>query len=741
MKKRILSLLLSFSLFSQCSLVVSATDFTITIAAEEISTPSNSDETVNLEDDISNEISDSLEVPDSDASIDSSFSEENTIDTDAIKDVIESQEQQLAEELNSNLSEEITEQNIPVEIEEKLMPADEAALATSEINDNALMALQSSKEALTTLLSGKTVSALVYLCDYYDLREDADEESSAITALPSGQLVFIRDVALDDLLNVWYQVSCFIDDVEYNGYIRKEYLAYSDEDFLTWEQNYPLNYSLAPLNLQSGMSDVSQFPASYQQSLITLKNAHPNWVFVKMNTNLDWNYVINNEDYKDRSLISSSSPSSWKNGDSGQSGWSIASRGIICYYMDPRNFLNDPHIFQFEQLTYNASYHTQSAVQKILDNTFMSGQIPNDGRTYSQVFTEIGSLYGVSPFHLACRVYQEQGATGTSPLISGTYGGYEGLYNYFNIGATGSNTTAVIQNGLSYAKNKGWTSRYASLKGGADILSANYIRKGQDTLYLQKFDVDNSSNGMFWHQYMQNIAAPASESSNIRKAYNNTNALNNPFVFKIPVYNNMPASPCPQPVDYVFSDIDVIEGNWKYESVNYVYERGIMTGISGTTLFQPDEPLTRAMFATILYRSAGSPGVNYTSRFSDVVNGKWYSSAIIWAYNKGIVSGYNDGSNRFGINDFITREQIAKMLYEYASLQGYDISQRQSLSTYTDSSEISHWATEYMRWAVGCGMIGGKPNEDGTARLDPRGNATRAECAAMLMRFLTKYAG
>lgn len=598
--------------------------------------------------------------------------------------------------------------------------------------------LETAKDALADLLATKSVSALVYLTDYYDLKADYQHEAASIVSLPSGQLVFIEGVELDSDLNVWYQVSCFIDDIEYTGYILRDYLAYSDEDFLAWENHYPLNDSFSPMSLRGGSADISQFPASYQSSLAQLKAAHPNWVFVKMNTNLDWEYVIDQEDYKDRSLVPSSSPNSWKNGDSGQRGWSIASVGILKYYMDPRNFLTESDIFQFEQLTYNASYHTQNAVQQILNSTFMSGTIPGDSRTYAQAFYDIGRSLGVSPFHLACRVYQEQGK-GTSPLISGTYSGYEGYYNYFNIGASGSSTTAVIQNGLSYAKNKGWNSRYASLEGGASIISANYIRKGQDSLYLQKFDVDGSSSGMFYHQYMQNICAPTSEGRNIRKAYMNTGSIDNPFVFKIPVYNNMPATACPQPKDYVFSDIQVIEGNWKYESVNYVYERGLMTGISGTTLFKPDDPLTRAMFATILHRAAGTPTVSFNNRFSDVPSGEWYSDAIIWAYNQGIVSGYNDGSNRYGINDYITREQIAKMLNVYASRQGYNTDQRQSLTSYTDYAQVSPWATDYMSWAVGSGIITGKPNADGSYRLDPKGNATRAECAAMLMRFLTQY--
>ncbi|MCI6554033.1 MAG: S-layer homology domain-containing protein, partial [Lachnospiraceae bacterium] len=121
-----------------------------------------------------------------------------------------------------------------------------------------------------------------------------------------------------------------------------------------------------------------------------------------------------------------------------------------------------------------------------------------------------------------------------------------------------------------------------------------------------------------------------------------------------------------------FTDVPQIPGNWKYESIKYVYDRGIMGGVGGSSQFQPDHPLTRAMFATVLYRMAGEPETGYSSRFSDVKAGQWYSSAILWASSKGIVQGYSDGS--YGINHNITREQIAKMLYLYGESRGYDVS-------------------------------------------------------------------
>lgn len=186
-----------------------------------------------------------------------------------------------------------------------------------------------------------------------------------------------------------------------------------------------------------------------------------------------------------------------------------------------------------------------------------------------------------------------------------------------------------------------------------------------------------------------------------------------------------------------FSDVAINVGNWKYDSVKYVYVNNIMNGINGTTRFDPDEPLTRAMFATVLYRMAGSPPVQFQNKFEDVSAGAYYSNAVIWAYNQGIVNGL-DGGKRYGINEYITREQIAKMLKEYGRVMQYTMNESADLGRFPDKSEVSGWAVGYMQWAVGSGMVTGK-NVGGSFYLDPKGNATRAECAAMLTRFMKKY--
>lgn len=160
---------------------------------------------------------------------------------------------------------------------------------------------------------------------------------------------------------------------------------------------------------------------------------------------------------------------------------------------------------------------------------------------------------------------------------------------------------------------------------------------------------------------------------------------------------------------------DVHTSDWFYDEVQYVYEEGLMNGV-GSGKFDPYGKTTRGMIVTILYRQSGSPAVT-----SD--KAAWWSDARVWAMENGI----SDGTN---MNDFITREQLAAMLYRYAKLTGLDTSARGDLNKFSDAADVSGWAEEAMQWAVGAGIIGGS-----NGKLNPKGLATRAEVAAMLMRF------
>ena len=174
---------------------------------------------------------------------------------------------------------------------------------------------------------------------------------------------------------------------------------------------------------------------------------------------------------------------------------------------------------------------------------------------------------------------------------------------------------------------------------------------------------------------------------------------------------------------------DVTEGDWFYDAVRCAYETGLMDGV-GDNLFAPNSETTRAQLVTILYRLAGQPEPGGDSGFSDVETGTWYTDAVAWAAENGIVNGVSD--TEFAPGDDITREQLAAILYRYAAYQGYDVSQRADLSGFGDASSISGYAQEALSWAHAQGLVLGF--EDGSLR--PQGTASRAQIAAVLMRFL-----
>ncbi len=177
---------------------------------------------------------------------------------------------------------------------------------------------------------------------------------------------------------------------------------------------------------------------------------------------------------------------------------------------------------------------------------------------------------------------------------------------------------------------------------------------------------------------------------------------------------------------------DVRPGQWYSQAIDWVCQRGLMKGVSDDR-FAPGEGTTRGMLVTMLFRFEGAEA-GATAKFSDVQAGQWYSDAVAWASSNGVVSGFADGS--FGPNADITREQLAAVLYRYAKLKGVDVSAQGDLSGFADRGEVAAWAEEPLQWAVGCGLLNG--NADGS--LDPAGNATRAQVAAILMRFDEKVA-
>ena len=172
---------------------------------------------------------------------------------------------------------------------------------------------------------------------------------------------------------------------------------------------------------------------------------------------------------------------------------------------------------------------------------------------------------------------------------------------------------------------------------------------------------------------------------------------------------------------------DVSANDWFASAVDYVTGKGMMNGTADNT-FSPKANTTRGMVVTVLYRLENQPSTSAAS-FTDVASGAYYANAVAWANANGIVSGY--GSGKFGPNDKVTREQLAAILYRYAQYKKYDVSGANSLDGYTDVQSVSSYAVPALQWACGAGVVTGKSG----SKLDPKGNATRAEVAAMLMRF------
>ena len=173
---------------------------------------------------------------------------------------------------------------------------------------------------------------------------------------------------------------------------------------------------------------------------------------------------------------------------------------------------------------------------------------------------------------------------------------------------------------------------------------------------------------------------------------------------------------------------DVKESDWYYEAVNYVSSRGIMTGMS-EKIFGPVLELKRAHFATLIYRMEGSPDVAYKEKFADVPQGEFYSDAVIWANENGIINGYDD-TGLFEPGRNISREELAVMLYRYANCRGLDTSNNEDLSAFPDKGKVNIYAKDAIAWAVEKGVITGDKG-----KLNPQGKANRAECAAMIQRF------
>ena len=181
-----------------------------------------------------------------------------------------------------------------------------------------------------------------------------------------------------------------------------------------------------------------------------------------------------------------------------------------------------------------------------------------------------------------------------------------------------------------------------------------------------------------------------------------------------------------------FPFTDVVAGTWYYGAAAYAYNNGLFAGMTPTT-FAPNATMTRAMLVSVLWRLAGAPAPKAPNTFVDVPDGAWYTDAVTWAAENGVVSGI--GGSRFDPSGFVTREQTAEILYNYAHSKGYDVSARADLTAFPDAASVSGWAEEALSWANAAGLINGTVR-DGQTILDPQGSASRAQIAMILMNYV-----
>lgn len=425
--------------------------------------------------------------------------------------------------------------------------------------------------------------------------------SKVLDTLDTGDQIKILDtnlIASNDSIKCtsgFYKVSFY-----WESYNKKTYEGYVCSDSIKFEID---------TSKYSEEFVASNIPTIYWEKLTLLKDTHPNWKFTGYNTNLKWEDVISAESQVGISYIQTTNPlylsldpgaydpntKSYIQMEAG--GWYAANKKTVAYYMDPRNFFNEINIFMFENLGYNSSYQTKEVIESILNGT--------DLLQYADYFVQAATYNGnnVSPVSLAARSRQEVVIADGKLSDSANGSKYKDtvLYNFYNIGAfskctiDGVEVTQPIVCGLRYASgydgtdleyDRPWTTPEKAILNGAKFIGDGYINAGQNTLYLQRFNV--TSQNTYSHQYMTNIEAPYSESISSYNAYKNIDKIDSTIEFLIPVYNEMPAEISTLPISVDNEKIEEIEKNVTLNEVitksGYVYNDQYVSGVNlGTT--------------------------------------------------------------------------------------------------------------------------------------------------------------
>lgn len=346
---------------------------------------------------------------------------------------------------------------------------------------------------------------------------------------------------------------------------------------LTMNKSYAATYTYTA-NSNDLPNDFEQKYPGYTEVLNNMIKSHPNWTFKLYETGLDWETVINSE-YQGhwsspKNLVPSNYSSEWicsicgtrEYDTSGR--WYCASRGAIEHVMDPRNSVTEGNIFQYLLLANDTNITKEQVTAMASKISYLNNQEIING------IYEAANELNINPFYIIGKILQEQGS-GASALCSGQgYNGqFIGYYNLFNVKASGNGTEEVILNGLSYAKECGWDTPKKSIEGGIGLIK-NYITRGQDTLYYQKFNVTYSP--YYANQYAQNIFDSQSIGQRLKGYYMEADLIESNFIFEVPLYMNMPSSPVKSP------SISSVEGELAY--VNAIGGLALRASPGGDTI-------------------------------------------------------------------------------------------------------------------------------------------------------------
>lgn len=288
--------------------------------------------------------------------------------------------------------------------------------------------------------------------------------------------------------------------------------------------------------------DDNKYPG-YKESLENLKLAHPNWNFKFLYTGLNFSDAVSGEyEVRSANLVPTSYGGEWISGTAlYDTGWYGASEKAIARFMDPRNFLNEVDVFQFQDVNdYLYGVCTLEGIQEQVNNSFL--------KDYATDIDIACRNENVNPYYIIARLFQENGRNPSNGTYKMNGGDGKYYYNPFNIGATGNSKSEVYNNALARAKREGWDTMVKALQGGIYFCKKNWLENYQNTLYQNKFDID-STNGtsLYSHQYMQNLFGAYNEAKSLQGMYDKTGRLDSDFTFIIPLYENMPKDLSPEP--------------------------------------------------------------------------------------------------------------------------------------------------------------------------------------------------